>query len=127
VSNNTNAAGFRVEIWDRNMIGSDDFMGYVFVDFETLKSDIESQTGQFDLKPREGKKDKVSGKISMRWSYWTKSWYENYQTKRNEEEAAQKKAANHRQSKIDEMVYSHSGCTDLFGLKIPSARYSRYL
>jgi hypothetical protein len=114
----TTAAGVRIEVWDKDAIGSDEFMGYVFLDFAKLKNDVKPQYESVDLKPREGKKDKVSGSLFLNYTFYGSAWHQEYLAaeakKKAEEEAARQKAAAERQAKIDEITSGDNhGCSFL--------------
>jgi hypothetical protein len=99
----TNAAGVRVEVWDKDIIGSDEFMGYAFVEFAKLKSSTERQDLDVTLLPRKNQKkaDKVSGALHLEFLYYTHAWYAENATK---VEAEWKKAQEEKAKKTQEMT-----------------------
>jgi cbb3-type cytochrome oxidase cytochrome c subunit len=114
--------GIRVEIWDKDFIGKDEFMGYVYIPLSSLKPNLSPQYLKYDVKPRpDKKKDKVSGFINVEVTYYTRKFKEEWEAaeakrnaereaaeaKRNaEQKAAAEKRIAERDAKIAELTQS---------------------
>jgi len=61
------ATKFRVEVWDHDAIGKDDFMGEADISFLSFLSLPQIKGKRLNLKPRA--KEKVSGQIHVAWTF----------------------------------------------------------
>tara|TARA_R110002050_G_scaffold232953_1_gene368583 strand:+ start:763 stop:1725 length:963 start_codon:yes stop_codon:yes gene_type:complete len=64
-----NKIRLHLQVWDFDLISSNDFMGEVIIPFDKAREDCDTMLG-YDLQPREGKKDKgIQGQIFIQLSF----------------------------------------------------------
>jgi Ca2+-binding EF-hand superfamily protein len=96
-----NAVGVRVEVYDKDLIGSDEFMGQGVIKFADLKPSSSQVSSHITLNARPGKKDKVSGSVSINYTYVTDKYAaEQKELERMQQEKAQELAAGAGETKL---------------------------